>query len=299
MERIPRPPCPEGRKSSLRILSRPRQPAHYFCHKNKDWEGQRPVQASVRSRHNTSHSSNACKIHLNPTEDAADHLWVPRATSSDALLMIAGEKPFCEQRMVYSEMNRERLRKHPERTLPFLLANCPQFVEHSATNALFQESHQAIRKPRRQCHIEPSTLNKHYAKFRTNSDPKHATALKSLLKRMLTENAHCNAVRALMNSSDSCTVMPHCYSRPKHFPLLRATGYQYSHYVQWLTNSIRIRDEFVLRNKKTCPLCSIDFQTDARQHLLTECKETHDLRAQFLETLVSIDQSGKAMNFYP
>ena len=136
---------------------------------------------------------------------------------------------------------------------------------------------------------------KQYQTSRTNS----TTRIKELMKRVVSESAHCDALRNIMNnenSSGSCKSMLLCYSRPKFTPLLKRTGYQYSHYVQWLANSIRLPDTFVLRNSTDCPLCTIHFSPgeDARQHLLTECKETDALRDEFQEAVLSIDQTKAA-----
>ena len=218
---------------------------------------------------------------------------VPRATDSRALLMIAGETPFCEKRMLYAEINKLRVRKNRNRTFSMLIRECSEFKNHSATAALFRDSSVAFELARRQSQIPRGQLNKKYAEFLRSRNPKHANALRKSLKQVLFENAHCSSVRGLMNSN-SCSTFLLCYSRPQYSPLLRATGYQYSHFVQWLTNSIRIRDGFVLRNKEACPLCSTDFQSDARLHLLTSCAETEELREQFLQELLDTDQSKAA-----
>ena len=75
-------------------------------------------------------------------------------------------------------------------------------------------------------------------------------------------------------------------------------GPHLSHYVQWLTNSIKIKEKFVLRNTNSCYLCSTHYRAlDARHHLLTECKETEMLRSQYIEALLEAD-INKAAEFY-
>ena len=221
---------------------------------------------------------------------------VPRATESRALLMIAGETPFCEKRMLYSEMNRERFRKLRHRTFPLLAEQCPEFKCKSATQRLFQESSQGVFRARKYSSIKSQELNKRYAKYRLRPDPKHQELLRDTIRQVLAEKAHCESIRLLMNGSNSCALLPHCFSRPQFSPLLKATGYQFSHYVQWLTNSIQIRDEFILRNKTYCPLCQEDFQTDSREHLLTACTQTEELRELFLQSLLT-DNPAKAAEF--
>ena len=79
-------------------------------------------------------------------------------------------------------------------------------------------------------------------------------------------------------------------------PLLKATGYQYSHYVQWLTGAVRMpkkTKQFILRNCTEYPLCSLRLEPglDTRHHLLSECKETDQPRQDFLQSLLAIDQA--------
>ena len=119
------------------------------------------------------------------------------------------------------------------------------------------------------------------------------------MKKVVAESAHCDALRSLKNnenSTGSCNDFLLCYSRPKFAPLLSRTGYQYSHYVQWLVNSVRLPEKFVLRRATECPLCEGPFspEEDGRAHLLTECKSTDSLRDEFQEALLSIDQTKAA-----
>ena len=221
---------------------------------------------------------------------------VPRATDSRTLLLLAGETPFTEKRSLYSEMNRERSRKHPNRTFPLLTKHCKQFDKFSKTTALFQESLSFMHQARRQSKLEPAELNKTYAQFRKHPSQKHADKLKSSLKRMLAENAHKDSLRSLMRRNK---LFPHYFSRPRHTPLLRALGFQYSHLVQWMTNAIRIPEEHghVLKNCETCLLCSTNLQTDVRQHLLTDCPSTADLRQDFIKSLLLMSHFDKTAEF--
>ena len=118
------------------------------------------------------------------------------------------------------------------------------------------------------------------------------------MKHILFDSTYCTSVRSLMSrgQSTSSSHFLHCFSRPRHTPLLRLVGYQYSHYVQWLLNAVRRRKPFfILRSTKRCPLCSNHLNdVDARQHLLTECIETLTLRDEYLEDLLSIDQKKAA-----
>ena len=206
---------------------------------------------------------------------------VPRATSSDALLMLAGETPFSDRRCIYGDLNRERFKKARDSTMPLLLEGSNAFRNASATAAHFDACSSFLKEAARQSTIPASTLNKARATMRLFPEEKHVEAYKTLLVKLLAQNAHKNALRALTtpndSSEDSCQALTWCFHQFKHSPLLKCKGYQFSHYVQWLTNSIRVREDFVLRRRHSCALCQEDIGSDARKHLIGECNLTTEI----------------------
>ena len=156
---------------------------------------------------------------------------VPKATSADALLMIAGEAPICENRAVFAAINLQRMRKFPTRTFSLLMRGSTEFRSHSSTCSLLLSSEAFIRGALVHSTLTHQGLDEEYRKFRDSQRPEARQRLKDILKGVVFNNAYCTALRALMNrEGSSSTDFPLCFSRPKHLPLLNARGYQFSHY---------------------------------------------------------------------
>ena len=78
-----------------------------------------------------------------------------------------------------------------------------------------------------------------------------------------------------------------CLSTGTHYPLLTKRGTFYTNYISWLIGSAEtaaeIPEDFLETKDDRCRLCGRDPET--RQHLLSECPETIDLRDTFIRKL--------------